>query len=73
MLNVNLNVTGETKYLANMLIYIAYDWKYQNKSSMMRTSAIRGLLQVVRRDDCAALLVKPSHLLSCCLPPCPVT
>ena len=33
MLNLNayLNVTGETKYLANMQILTASHWKYQSK------------------------------------------
>ena len=48
---------GETKYLANIQIYTTFHWKYQNKSSLTQTSAIRGLYQVVRRSDCAALLV----------------
>ena len=29
---LNLNVTGETKYLGNMQIYTACHQKYQNKS-----------------------------------------
>lgn len=39
-----------------MQIYTACHWKYQNKSSLMQTSASHSLLQV-RRSDCAALLV----------------
>ena len=57
---------GETKYFANMQIHITCHRKNQNKSSLTRTSAVSGLLWVVRWSGCAAL----SHLLtvlSCCL------
>ena len=39
---LNINVTGETKYLANMHIYTVCHRKYQNKSSLTRTSALPG-------------------------------
>ena len=55
-----------------MQIYTACHWKYQNKSSLMQTSASRSLLQV-RMTDYAALFVTSPQLLSCCLPACPAT
>ena len=70
---LNLNVMGETKYLANMQIYTACHRKYQNKSSLMLTTAICTLLWVIKWSDCAALLVTSPHLLSSCLPSCPAT
>ena len=54
-------MSGETKYLANIQIYTACHRKCRNKSSLTPTGAIRGLLRLVGRNDCAALLVPSPH------------
>lgn len=60
---LNLNVRGETLYLANMQIYTACHRKHQSKSSLTWTSAIRGLLRVVTSGEVSVLPTLP-HISS---------
>ena len=59
MLNLNVNRLNQIQ------IHTACHRKYQNKSSLPRTSAISSLLQVVRWSDCAALLSPHCAVIHC--------
>ena len=54
---IHLNVTGETKYLANMQSYTACHRKYHDKKLI----EAKDLLWVVGRSDYSALLVMSSR------------